>query len=115
MYYGKVKIKGLGDYIISTNREKKLINDYTLAYNEMCNIANGWLIDKLNKEFDEKNPQYKMENISWETVEYYDWMKKGYEKYILNELNNNSLYNEYLEYMFDDNLSLIGIYKKIKV
>lgn len=87
-----------------------MISDFSVAYNKMCELTNGGLIDKLNNEFNEKYPNYKIKDFIYDSKEYIDYFKKGYEENVLSVLNSPE-YSDVLEFKIGSELELIGMLK----
>lgn len=76
------------------------------VYNEFCSITNGGLVDQLNKDFDEKYPNYKIADNLWESVEYVDHFRGAYSK-IVDDFNRRNV-SKLLDFYIGDELELIG-------
>ena len=80
--------------------------EYVRIYQQFCDITNGGVIDKLNKEFSEKYPDYKIADDLWSSVEYIEHFRKGYDEVVkeLMILNPDLV----MTYYIGDELNLIG-------
>ena len=80
--------------------------EYVRVYNHFCDITNGGVIDKLNKEFSEKYPDYKIADDLWSSVEYIEHFRKGYDEVVKEIMILNP--NLAMTYRIGDELNLIG-------
>ena len=76
------------------------------AHNEFCNITNGGLLDRLNKEFDELYPDYQYSENFWDSAEYIEYIRKEYDK-IADGLNRRN-FSAVLDFYIGDDLELEG-------
>ena len=79
--------------------------EYVRIYQQFCDIINGGVIDKLNKEFSEKYPDYKIADDLWSSVEYVEHFRKGYGNVIKEIVFLNPCL---MNYYIGDELNLIG-------
>ena len=79
--------------------------EYVRIYQQFCDITNGGVIDKLNKEFSEKYPDYKIADDLWSSVEYIEHFRKGYDNVIKEIVFLNPCL---MNYYIGDELNLIG-------
>lgn len=79
--------------------------EYVRIYQKFCDIVNGGVIDKLNKEFSEKYPDYKIADDLWSSVEYIEHFRKGYDNVIKEIVFLNPCL---MNYYIGDELNLIG-------
>ena len=80
--------------------------EYVRIYQQFCDITNGGVIDKLNKEFSEKYPDYKIADDLWSSVEYIEHFRKGYDEVVKEIMILNP--NLAMTYRIGDELNLIG-------
>lgn len=80
--------------------------EYVRIYQQFCDITNGGVIDKLNKEFSEKYPDYKIADDLWSSVEYIEHLRKGYDEVVKEIMILNP--NLAMTYRIGDELNLIG-------
>lgn len=77
-----------------------MIKEYTKAYNYYCGITNSGLTDKLNKEFNELYPDYNFSDEHSDNIEYCRFMADGYQKRIVDAMNN-SRFSRFMDFYVD--------------
>ena len=101
----KVVFDYTGERWIINMMRSALEQEYVKIYQQFCDITNGGVIDKLNKEFSEKYPDYKIADDLWSSVEYIEHFRKGYDEVVKEiMLLNPGL----MKYDIGDELNLIG-------
>ena len=101
----KVVFDYTGERWIIDMMRSALEREYVRTYQQFCDITNGGVIDKLNKEFSEKYPDYKIADDLWSSVEYIEHFRKGYDEVVKEiMLLNPGL----MKYYIGDELNLIG-------
>lgn len=101
----KVVFDYTGERWIINMMRSTMEQEYVRIYQQFCDITNGGVIDKLNKEFSEKYPDYKIADDLWSSVEYIEHFRKGYDKVLKEIMFLNS---DLMNYYIGDELNLIG-------
>ena len=101
----KVVFDSTGERWIINMMRSTMEQEYVRIYQQFCDITNGGVIDKLNKEFSEKYPDYKIADDLWSSVEYIEHFRKGYDKVLKEIMFLNS---DLMNYYIGDELNLIG-------
>lgn len=101
----KVVFDYTGEHWFIDMMRSAMEQEYVRIYQQFCDITNSGVIDKLNKEFSEKYPDYKIADDLWSSVEYIEHFRTGYDK-VIKEIVflNHCLMNYYI----GDELNLIG-------
>lgn len=94
--------------LIKTAMREELVR----VYNMFCDITNGGLCDRLNKEFFEKNPDYKVADDLWSSVEYVQHFHRAYSE-VTDDFNRQNV-SPLLEFYIGDELELRGRLKIYK-
>ena len=102
----KVVFDYTGDDLLRYMLGPCMEQEYMRVYNHFCDITNGGIIDKLNKEFSEKHPDYKIADDLWSSVEYVEHFRKGYDEVAKEIMILN--HNLVMTYYVGDELNLIG-------
>lgn len=82
------------------------------VYHMFCDIANGGLCDKLNKEFFQEHPNYKIADDLWSSVEYVQHFHRAYSE-IADNFNRERV-SPLLEFFIGEELDFCGRLKANK-
>lgn len=102
----KVVFDYTGDSLLRTLMSPFMEQEYVRIYQQFCDITNGGVIDKLNKEFSEKYPNYEIADDLWSSVEYIEYLRKGYDEVVKEIMILNSGLT--MTYHIGEELNLIG-------
>ena len=88
-------VKGLETSLFKTidSLETAMRHEFVRAYNEYATKSNGGVTDKLNDEFNRLYPNYfnNNRNKEWyELTDYNQFMADGYQRMIVDEMNNSN-------------------------
>lgn len=90
-YKAVFNVKNLGEYKRIPGLENAIVREYTRVYNIYADKTNAGITEKLNEEFAKLYPNYFEDNQGREwygLTEYNRFMADGYQRLIVDELNN---------------------------
>lgn len=92
-YKVEFNVKNLGLYGLIPNLQEAMQSELVRVYNLYVEKTNGGVTDKLNEEFNRLNPDYFKNNKDkkwYDLTEYNQFMADGYQRLIVDEMNESN-------------------------